>query len=360
MNASIGTLTRRSILLATSAAAIAETLKLPARVRVVIIGVEGHPDEIVKPLAELPDVEIVAIADADASAIQRFKGRRERLANAKAYADYRQMLDAEKPDVVAVCNSDGERAAAILEAAHRKHNVIAEKPLALTRPDLERVKTAVSQSHIQLGMLLPMRFSPHYVMLKQIVDSGEIGEVVQISSQKSYQLEDRPDWFKHRDTYGSTILWIGPHMIDLMRFTSGRSYTEAASFMGRPQFPESGSMETSTATCLRLDNGGTATLHMDYCRPATAPSHGDDRLRLAGTKGVAEYMEATGVTLMTANAKFHRLDKLPPEGSVFRDYIAHVYAGQPTGLPLADIYAVCEATIGAHEAAVQNRLIRLA
>jgi predicted dehydrogenase len=359
MKPSVVELTRRSLLLAAGAAATAQTLKLPARVRVVIIGVEGHPDEITKPLAGMPDVEIVAIADADANAIQRFKGRRERLANAKLYADYRQMLDTEKPDVVAVCNSDGERAAAILEAVRRKHNVIAEKPLALTRADLERVKAAVEQNHIQLGMLLPMRFSPHYVMLKQIVDSGEIGEVVQISSQKSYQLEDRPDWFKHRETYGSTILWIGPHMIDLMRFASGRSYTEAASFMGRPQFPESGSMETSTATCFRLDNGGTATLHMDYCRPATAPSHGDDRLRLAGTKGVAEYMESTGVTLMSANAKPHRLDKLPPDGSVFRDYIAHVYAGQPAGLPLADIYAVCEATIGAHEAAVQNKLIRL-
>jgi hypothetical protein len=109
-----------------------------------------------------------------------------------------------------------------------------------------------------------------------------------------------------------------------------------------------------------LDNGGTAALHMDYCRPATAPTHGDDRLRLAGTMGVAEYMESTGVTLMTADQKPHRIENLPPAGSVFRDYVAHVYAGAPAGLPLADIYAVCDATIAAHEAAIQKRLIPLA
>jgi hypothetical protein len=71
-------------------------------------------------------------------------------------------------------------------------------------------------------------------------------------------------------------------------------------------------------------------------------------------------MESTGVVLMTVDQKPHRVENLPAAGSVFRDYIAHVYAGAPTSLPLADIYAVCEAAIAAHEAAIQNRLIPLA
>ncbi len=127
--------------------------------------------------------------------------------------------------------------------------------------------------------------------------------------------------------------------------------------MGRVGFPNTGDMETTTATAFRMDNGGTATLHMDYCLPAGAPSHGDDRLRLSGTKGVAEYMAATGTTLATATSKPHRIEKLPPEGSVFRDYIANVYAGAPATLPVDDIYTVCEVTIAAHEAAVQQRIV---
>ena len=60
-------------------------------------------------------------------------------------------------------------------------------------------------------------------------------------------------------------------------------------------------METATASVLQLDNGGLATLRVDYFRPETAPTHGDDRLRLAGTKGIVEYQASTGVTLMTAD-----------------------------------------------------------
>jgi hypothetical protein len=50
---------------------------------------------------------------------------------------------------------------------------------------------------------------------------------------------------------------------------------------------------------------------MDHLRPETAPTHGDDRLGLAGTQGVVEYQGATGVTLMTGKEKPQVIQKLP-------------------------------------------------
>jgi predicted dehydrogenase len=351
-------LTRRVLLQGLATTAAGQPLRLPKKVRVVIIGLEGHPEEIVSPLKLMPEVDVVAIAAPEAE-VAGFRGRNARLSAVKPYNDYRRMLDVEKPDVVAVCNTDGARTAAIMEAAGRGMNVIAEKPLATNRTDLSRVRKSVSDNRVSLGMLLPMRYQREYRALQRLRAEGELGEIIQISAQKSYKLGSRPDWFKHRDTYGSTILWIGPHMIDLMRWTSGRTYVEASSFMGRVGFAGLGDMETTTTTSLGLDNGGTATLHMDYCQPSMASSHGDDRLRLAGTDGVAEYMAATGVTVVTNNRKLQMVTALPENGSVFRDYIAHTYTGAPATLPVDDIYAVCEATIAAHEAAVQKRIVRI-
>jgi len=221
--------TRRALLGAASASLYAQTVSLPRKVRIGLIGLAPgtHYGEVTSAIGRLPDAEVVAIAEPDAALIQRVK-RNPRLANAKAYAETRAMLDAEKLDVAVICNSDGERAAAVLECARRKLNVVAEKPLAITREDLNRVRKAVDDSRIKLGMLLNMRYASPYRALKQIVSAGDIGEVIQISSQKSYKLGDRPAWFKKADSYGSTILWIGIHMIDLMRFTSGRTYTHAS------------------------------------------------------------------------------------------------------------------------------------
>lgn len=353
-------ITRRTALAALAAPLAAQHIALPKKIRIGIIGLQGHTNLIVGPVQSIPDLDIVAVSDPDQNALNAFLKRTRGLANAHGYEDYRRMLDSEKLDLVAICNDDGERAAAILDVLERKLHVIAEKPLATKRADLMRIKTAVAQQGVKLGMLLDMRYEPPYQALRQIVRSGAIGEVAQISSQKSYKTGKRDAWYTKRETYGSTILWIGIHMIDLMRFTSGREFTNVSSFMGRVGFPELGDMQNTTASSFRLDNGGAATLHMDYYRPETAPTHGDDRLRLAGTLGVAEYMASTGVTLMTKSAKPAVVTELPPAGSVFVDFLAHVYLNKPATLPLEDIFRLCEVTLAADEAAWTGRVIQIA
>ncbi len=353
--------TRRSLLAATAASALGAQpeVRLPRKVRVAILGLDGHSGEILEPLPRLPDVEIAAVSDPDPARTARLV-ETPRLSRARRYTDYRRMLDGEQLDVVAVLNSNGDRAEGVLACAERKLHVIAEKPLAIHWQDLEKVKRAVARSGIRLSMLLPMRFSSPYLAMKQVVDSGEIGEVAQIGAQKSYKAGERPEWMRRQSSYGGTIPWIGSHMVDLMRWTSRREFHDVVSFQARiGDFPGIGEMENSTATLFRMDNGGVATLRMDYLRPETAPTHGDDRLRLAGTKGVVEYQESTGVTVMSSRRKPEALRNLPSEQSVFIDFLESVFNGKPAGLSLQDIYRVCEIVLAAREAAEQSRIVRI-
>jgi len=151
---------------------------------------EGHIGEILNPIQGLPDVELVSASDADPAKMAKLAP------SIKRYADYRQMLETERLDVVAIGGSNGQRAEVILACAARKLHVAAEKPLAIERADLERIRQAVGQSGIHLTMLLPMRFSAPYLAMKQVVESGQIGEVGQIDAQKSYKLgSGRPGCF---------------------------------------------------------------------------------------------------------------------------------------------------------------------
>ena len=333
-------------------------IRLPRRVRLGMIGFDGHPGEVLGQLRRLPDVELVAYA-ADGTDPKTLESSRKNAAvqKAKGYDDYAAMLEREKFDMVAVCNNDGRRSKAILACAGKGLHVIAEKPLALNRHDLAAVRQAYAKSGLRLSMLLPMRFEPEYLALKRIVDSGEIGEVAQITGQKSYQLGPRPEWQKQRESYGSTVLWIGIHMIDLMRHCSSREMVEVAGYQSHVAFPEIGAMENVTAAVYKLDNGGVASLHMDYLRPKTAPAHGDDRLRLAGTKGIAEYMADLGVVVVNDESKPHKVAPLPARKSVFLDFVESVYLGKPQTLTTADIYRVNEITIATQEASVEHHFI---
>ena len=353
----MGRLTRRDVMLGSMAGwqiALAGTpVRLPVRVRVAILGLEGHSGEILEPLPFLPDVELVAICS---SAAQELPSMPQNV-KAKRYWNARQMLDQERADVVAVCNNNGERAAAILDCLGHGAHVIAEKPLALRRADLQAIRTAAERSGKQVGMLLPMRFEPMYLQMKQAVADGLVGDVVTIDAQKSYKAGVREEWYRHRDTYGGTIPWVGIHMIDLMRFVSGREFREVSAFAANVAAPALGEMENVAVAAFRLDNGGAASLRLDYCRPETAPTHGDDRLRVAGTKGVVEFQEKTGTVLLTQTSR--QLPPLPPAQSVFVDFLESVYNGKPSRLPAGDIYRVNEVALGAQEAVEQRRIVAL-
>jgi predicted dehydrogenase len=342
-------MTRRSLL----AAAAVPVLRLPRKIRVGVIGMEGHLSEVLEPIKSLPDVELVCVADSDPA-------RMAKLAPAvRRYSDYRGMLDRERIDVVGIGGSNGDRAAIILECAARKVHVASEKPLAIERADLERIKQSVQQNGIRLTMFLPMRFDGPYLALKQMVTSGAIGEVAQIDGQKSYKLGERSAWMLRRESYGGTIPYIGVHMVDLMRWISGREFVEAVSFQSHIGYPEYGTMENTTGSLFRLDNGGVAALHMDYLRPAPAPTHGDDRLRLAGTHGVVEYQEATGVTIVTVGEKPRTITDLPKNRSLLLDFLDSVYNGKPAGLPLSDIYKVNEIVLAARESAEKRTFVKV-
>lgn len=339
-----------------AAASAAEPLRLPQKVRLALIGMEGHTGEILGNLKDLPDVELVALCDTDARAMAAVA--RRYAPGARQYTDYRRLLDREKLEMAGVCGPNGSRAEIVLACAARKIHVVAEKPLAIERTALNQIRKAVIENGIRLTMLLPMRFYPSYLAMKQIVVSGQIGEVAQIGAQKSYKLGERPEWMKHHGSFGGTIPYIGVHMVDLMRFTSGRELVETVAFQSRVGFPELQEMENTTSTLFRLDNGGTGALRMDYLRPQTAPTHGDDRLRLAGTRGVLEYQEATGLTLITEKEKPQVVTDLPAARRLFPDFLEAVYHAKPAGLELADIYRVNEIVLAARESAEQSRILK--
>jgi predicted dehydrogenase len=335
-------------------------VRLPRKIRLALAGFDGHPEEILRVLPRLPDVELVAVAGEESDPGAQANALQDRYAaKARRYETLAQLLAAEQPDVVAVCNHNGRRTAAILACAARQIDVIAEKPLALHRAGLDAVYAAVRRSGIHLGMLLPMRFDPPYLAMRRIVESGAIGEVLQMDAQKSYQLGARPAWQKHAATYGSTILWIAIHSIDLMLWVGGRRFTEAASLQSHVGFPEAGDMQNVTASLFRLDNGGSATLHMDYLRPAAASGHGDDRLRVSGSRGIVEYQESTGVTLITAKSGFEVVRDLPRQQSVFLDFLRSVYQGATPALSWPEIVRANEVTLAAHTAAAQHRFVAI-
>jgi predicted dehydrogenase len=327
-------------------------------VRVGIIGLEGHVSEITDAAAEVPGLSVVAVAEGDPALAERAR-RSPVYRQATFYKEFQALLGRETLDIAAVCGETGGRAEVLLACAARKLPIVSEKPLTRTLEELRAVRTAVARSRVPLTMLLPMRFSPHYRAMREIVRSGEVGDVVGMDAQKSYKLGERPDWMKHRERFGGTIPFVGIHMIDLMLWIGGRELTEVSAFHGNVGFPEIGEMENTAAVLFRTDSGGTASLRIDYLRPSTAPTHGDDRLRITGSKGVVEYQESTGLTLMTRSEKPRVVTDLPPQGSLFADFVESLDQRKPHVIRPEEVFRATEVALKARDAADRGRMLRL-
>ena len=287
--------------------------------RIALIGGAGHVNYISDGLASLPDASICAVAPGcaaeDVSRLRRLGGA----AHAKVYADYHELLAVEHPDLAAVSPFyylHAEVSAAALRAGAA---VYCEKPLALTFASLAEVRLALEETDRPLGIMLNYRYLPAFYTARRLVAAGAIGEPTVGYAQKSYKRGVRPDFYRRRDTFGGITPWVGIHAIDFLRWISGHDYVSVSSRHVKLHCPDYPDMEDAATCMFELDNGGSAVMSFDFLRPAGAPSHGDDRLRLLGDRGALEIRGESSLELITASGVQTVPLETPPYGP-FADF----------------------------------------
>jgi predicted dehydrogenase len=207
-------------------------------------------------------------------------------------------------------------------------------------------------------MLLTMRHEGKYAAARKLLQDGVIGEPVLATAQKSYRLESRADWFRTKARLGGMIPYIGIHPVDLMRWVTGLDYTHVAAVQGtQGKRDVMGETESQASLLLRLANGGSATARLDYLRPTTAPTHGDDRLHVAGTEGVIDLQQANpNVVVVTTKQKPYEVPpaKVP---NLFVAFMEAVQKGGPLPIPTEDCFRVTEVVLTAREAADTGKMM---
>ena len=342
-------------------AAFGQSPREGGKVRVGLIGTDGHTSVILGNIGQLPGVELTAFAKSlpedDASGIRRNEAFTE---ETRVYDRFERMLEKEELDVVGVCLPYYRNHQASIAAARKGIHIVSEKPLATTLSGLADLKKAVSESGVRLTSMMNMRCFPPYRAARKAVQDGLIGEPILLTSQKSYRFGAQRPWFyKELKTYGGTIPWAGIHSIDYMRWATGREYVEVSAWHGNRDHPDYPGFQDHAGVLFKLDNGGTAMSNLDYLRPESAPTHGDDRLRIAGSEGVLEVFGAEErVTLITQSGGPRELE-LPEKVDFFADFLAEL-AGEGTHLiSQEDAFRLTEVCLKARDAAETGKWIEV-
>lgn len=253
-----------------------------------IIGGSGHFQFALEALTLRDELHLCAIAPGvegeDISGLM--SACRAMKLTPRVYADYRALLAAEQDCALAVVNPWFSSAAPVsIECLKRGLHVFSEKPLATTIEGLDALESAWQQSGCALGGMFNLRFCSWFLTLRQAVEDGQIGVVRQIQARKSYKLGVRPEFYRHRETFGGIIPWVGIHALD-WALQIGGACRQAFALTDNTYNSGHGDMEMTSAMLMELQNGVIATVTADFLRPDGAPRHDDDRLRVTGTRGM--------------------------------------------------------------------------
>jgi predicted dehydrogenase len=329
--------------------------------RLGLIGSTGHWHTYAPALGRVPGLTLVAVAAAGPEETTgAFDHAPGLTVETQRYDDARKMLDTERLDVVQVCGRNDRIPAWSLICLERGIPVLAEKPLAMDLPTLAGLFHAAQRSKAALVPMHTMRGVPELAAVRQAVRAGEIGAPLVSFSQKTYKWgKSRPDAYRRRTTFPGLAPWVGIHAFDWLHWILGDVFVEVQGREGttaRPDFPACGSQ---AAFVLTMANGGVAALTLDYLRPEAAPTHGDERLRIAGSRGVIETaLIEKKVTLTTADRRPRTLP-LTPQIDLFTQFARSLRGEAPPPLTLYEACRITEIALKAQQAADTGRVVSL-
>jgi predicted dehydrogenase len=179
-------------------------------IKVAVIGVGSMGRNHARVYHELPEANLVAVADSNLQTAEKVAAT----SGIKAYDDYREMLEKEKPEAVSIAVPTALHEEVALTAFNAGAHVLVEKPIAAT---IEQGIRPINQAkHYKRKWMIGhiVRFNPAIQILKQKLQAGELGRIFQILCRRAGPFPQRI-----RDV--GVVVDLAPHDLDIMRFLTG-------------------------------------------------------------------------------------------------------------------------------------------
>jgi predicted dehydrogenase len=242
-----------------------------------------------------------------------------------------------------------------IDAMERGIHVLTEKPAALTLDELARLQDACARHpKVHLAGLMFSRYDPGFYSAHELVRSGAIGDVRLINARKSYKLGTRPGYYHDRNTYGGTIPWVGSHAIDWTMWMVNRPCKSVFATQSSAGNQGNGTMEMSALCQFAFEDEIAASVSVDYFRPSRAPTHGDDWIRIVGTRGV---LEARPDSVKLINDENDGSAPVPArcDRKLVADFVNHVEGRRTALIDTRSTLLLTDACLRAQQSADQGR-----
>lgn len=270
----------------------------------------------------------------------------------RVYDDAVTMLTLEKPDIAIINTVMYENGRYAEIALKMGISVFCEKPVATTESRLESLiatyyEAKAKKPNLCFCGMFGIDYLPHFETAYRFVKAGGIGEVMLANGQKSYRMGRREKFYSDREKYGGTIPWVAIHAIEWITRIGGLRPVMATACGNTACNAGNGTMEASTLSLFACEGGKMASVSADVMRPAKAPTHDDDRLRLVGSKGVLEVR--FGKVFVIDEEGERELPLVETEKELFEEFVLEIEGKGKCRVSAEDAFFATRVALAARE-----------
>jgi predicted dehydrogenase len=277
------------------------------KVRLGIIGIgnmgTGHLEYLLK--GEVPNAEVTAVCDIDP---KRLQWARERLGEkVQLFEDVDALLDSDAVEAVIVATPHYYHPPMAIKALKKGLHVLIEKPAGVYTKQVREMNEVAKKTDKVFGIMYNQRTNPLYQKVKDLIESGEIGEL----RRTNWIITN---WYRSQSYYNSggwRATWAGegggvllnqdPHQLDLWQWTCGMpKRVRAFCYYGKYHDIE---VEDDVTAYVEYENGATGLFIT-----TTGEAPGTNRFEISGDKGklVIEDGKLTFYRLRVSERQFNK------------------------------------------------------
>lgn len=196
---------------------------------------------------------------------------------AKAYESYEELLNDAEIDAVYIPLPNHLHKEWVIKAAQKGKHVLCEKPIALTAQEAEEIVQACEEHGVKFMEAFMYQLHPQHQRVRDIIKSGEIGEVKLFKSSHSFFLNNRTGDIRMKKEMGGGALYdVGCYSLHVLRSVL---QAEPVQMRGIGKLDSETEVDLSSFLYLEMDNGIPAVIDCSF------DMTGRNEYEVVGTKG---------------------------------------------------------------------------
>lgn len=225
----------------------------------------------------------------------------------KWYTDAQSLIDDPEVNAVYIATPPSSHATFAIMSMQAGKPVYVEKPLAASYEDCVRINRISEQTGVPCFVAYYRRYLPYFRKVKEIVDTGEIGKVVNVQVRFSvpprdldYNSQENLPWRLQPDIAGGGYFYdLAPHQLDLLQNLFGVIIKAHGYCANRAHLYKA---EDTVSAVFRFETGIVGSGSWCFVGHQSAR---DDRIEVIGEKGTLSFSVFTydPITLVTSEGR---------------------------------------------------------